>query len=478
MRGGKPNETAVRPHEDLRRIPAVERVLQEPALREESGGALPRPILAEAVREILARRRETLLSGISAPLDPETLARESLGLAREKAAPRLVRVVNAAGVVLHTNLGRAPLAPEAVEAMGRAAGYCNLEYDLAAGSRGHRRDLVEGLLRELTGAEAALVVNNNAAAVLLALAALASGREVVVSRGELVEIGGSFRIPDVLAQSGCTLREVGTTNKTHLRDYERVIGPQTALLLKVHTSNYRVLGFTASVSTGDLVELGRRHGVAVVEDLGSGCLVDLERLGLEHEPTVPEVVAAGVDVVTFSGDKLLGGPQAGLLAGRRDALDACERHPLMRALRPDKVTLAALEATLALYRDPEAALRRVPALALLAADPREVRARAEGLGSALRHVLGHRATIVVREGRSEAGGGSLPLQVLPTWVVEVRRTGRGVSRLEAALRRHRPPVIVRIHEDALVVDPRTLGPGEDEVVVTALAQTFAQEDRE
>ncbi|MEW6487904.1 MAG: L-seryl-tRNA(Sec) selenium transferase [Thermodesulfobacteriota bacterium] len=466
----------MRPHEDLRRIPAVERVLQEPALRGESGAALPRPVLVEAVRDVLAGRRETLLSGICAPLDPETLARESLALAREKTAPHLVRVVNAAGVVLHTNLGRAPLAPEAVEAMGRAAGYCNLEYDLAAGSRGHRRDLVEGLLRELTGAEAALVANNNAAAVLLALAALASGREVVVSRGELVEIGGSFRIPEVLAQSGCALREVGTTNKTHLRDYERVIGPQTALLLKVHTSNYRVLGFTASVSTGDLVELGRRHGVAVVEDLGSGCLVGLEHLGLEHEPTVPEVVAAGVDVVTFSGDKLLGGPQAGLLVGRRDALDACARHPLMRALRPDKVTLAALEATLALYRDPETAWSRVPALSLLGRDPRELRARAEGLATMLRDRLGERAQVTSGEGASEVGGGSLPLQKLPTWLVEVRRPGRGVSRIEAALRRHRPPVIARIHEDALIFDPRTLGPGEDHIVADALAAALGTED--
>jgi L-seryl-tRNA(Ser) seleniumtransferase len=359
--------------------------------------------------------------------------------------------------------------------MGRAARYCNLEYDLAAGGRGHRRDLVAGLLRELTGAEAALVVNNNAAAVLLALAALASGREVVVSRGELVEIGGSFRIPEVLAQSGCTLREVGTTNKTHLRDYERVIEPQTALLLKVHTSNYRVLGFTASVSTGDLVALGRRHGVPVVEDLGSGCLVGLDYLGLEHEPTVPEVVAAGVDVVTFSGDKLLGGPQAGLLVGRRDALDACARHPLMRALRPDKVTLAALEATLALYRDPETVWRRVPALALLGLDPRELRARAEGMATMLRERLGERAQVTSSEGASEVGGGSLPLQKLPTWLVEVRRPDRGVSRLEAALRRHRPPVIARIREDALVFDPRTLGPGEEHIVADALVAALETE---
>ncbi len=463
----------------LRQIPAVERVLQEPELRREAekAGGLPRAVLVGSVREVLERRRQGLLAGEAVDLAPEGVARESLELAMSRAAPRLTSVVNAAGVVLHTNLGRAPLACEALEAMGRAAGYCNLEYDLERGRRGHRHDLVEGLLRELTGAEAALAVNNNAAAVLLALAALARGREVVVSRGELVEIGGSFRIPDVMAQSGCVLREVGTTNKTHLRDYERVLGPETALLLRVHTSNYRIQGFTAAVPTEELVSLGRRHGVPVMEDLGSGCLVDLGRLGLEHEPTVPEVVAAGVDVVTFSGDKLLGGPQAGLLVGRRDAIDACARHPLMRALRPDKVTLAALEATLALYRDPESALQRVPALAMLAADPRELRARAEALAADLRGALGERARVAVREDSSEVGGGSLPLQKLPTWVVEVRREGGGVSRVEAALRRHRPPVIARIQEDALLVDPRTLRPGEEGVVLAALAQAFAEEDR-
>ncbi len=463
--------------EQLRRIPAVERILREPVLRDgERDLGFPRAALTDAVREVLHRRRQSLLAGEPAALDPESVARESLEVTRQRLAPRLVPVVNATGVVLHTNLGRAPLALEAREAMATASGYCNVEYDLAAGRRGDRHDLVEGLLRELTGAEAALAVNNNAAAVLLVLAALARGREVVVSRGELVEIGGSFRIPEVLAQSGCVLREVGTTNKTHLWDYERVIGPETALLLRVHTSNYRILGFTSGVATEDLVALGRRHGVPVVEDLGSGCLVDLGYLGLEHEPRVSEVVAAGVDVVTFSGDKLLGGPQAGLLAGRREALQVCSRHPLMRALRPDKVTLAALAATLALYRDPESALRRVPALAMLAADPRELCARAEALGTSLREALGGRAQVTVRAGTSEAGGGSLPLQKLPTWLVEVGREGRGVSRIEAALRGHRPPVIARIHEDALQLDPRTLGPGEDRIVVAALAEAFDREE--
>ncbi|MHB8765636.1 MAG: L-seryl-tRNA(Sec) selenium transferase, partial [Deferrisomatales bacterium] len=327
------------PRELLRRVPAVERVLQEPAAVAALGAdGLPRAALVQAVRAVLGEARARLRAGEAPDLAPDRLAAASLERARDAVAPRLMRVVNATGVVLHTNLGRAPLAPEAVEAMVRAAGYCNLEYDLARGRRGHRHDAVEGLIRELTGAEAALVVNNNAAAVLLGLAALARGREAVVSRGELVEIGGSFRIPEVMAQSGALLREVGATNKTHLRDYEQALGPETALLLKVHTSNYRVLGFTAEVSLADLAALGRRRDVAVMFDLGSGCLADLGRLGLEAEPTVQEAVAAGADLVTFSGDKLLGGPQAGVLVGRRGAVEACGRHPLMRALRPDKVT--------------------------------------------------------------------------------------------------------------------------------------------
>jgi len=463
--------------EELRRIPSVDRILQEPALREaQESLELPRPVVVEAVRDVLACWRRRVAEGESLSVDVAALAEEVQGLARARLAPRVISVINATGVVLHTNLGRAPLACEALEAMGRAAGYCNLEYDLEKGSRGHRHDLVEGLLRDLTGAEAALVVNNNAAAVLLALAALARGGEVVVSRGELVEIGGSFRVPDVMVQSGCMLREVGTTNKTHLVDYERAIGPETALLMRVHTSNYRILGFTAAVSTQELVSLGQRHGKPVLADLGSGCLVDLGPLGLEREPTVQEAVAAGVDLVTFSGDKLLGGPQAGLLVGRREAVVACARHPLMRALRPDKVTLAALEATLALYRDPQAAPRRVPVLAMLTADPRDLRARAEALAVSLREALAGRARIGVKQESSQVGGGSLPLQKLPTWAVEVRREIGGVSRIEAALRRHRPPVIARIQEDALLLDPRTLRPGEEEIVVAALADAFSQEE--
>ncbi len=454
--------------ERLSRIPAVERVLQDPAVREAlEGGRVPRSVVVPAVRDILDRIRAGVRSG-AVPDVPEAaeVARLALEEVHSRLKPRLVRVVNATGVVLHTNLGRAPLPEEAVHALGRAAGYCNVEYRLDTGRRGHRHEVVEGVLRELTGAEAAAVVNNNAAAVLLGLSALARGREVVVSRGELVEIGGSFRVPEVMTQSGAVLREVGTTNKTHLRDYEQAIGPDTALLLKVHTSNYRIVGFTSAVSTAELVRLARRHGLGVMEDLGSGCLVDLDLPGAAREPTVQEVVEAGVDLVTFSGDKLLGGPQAGILLGRREAVEACTRHPLMRALRPDKLTLAALEATLALYRDPGKALARIPVLAALQIDPGELRMRAESLAGALRGVLGERAGVGVVPDVSKVGGGALPLAELPTHVVEIR-PARGVEEAAAALRRHDPPVVVRVRDDALVVDPRTLRPDEDPVVVSA-----------
>jgi len=467
----------VDPRQALRKIPAVERVLQEPAVRDclEAGG-LPRAAVVDSVRQVLDAARRRTLAGEATETDPHRIAAQSLERARAHVAPRLIPVINATGVVLHTNLGRAPLAPEAVEAMGRAAGYCNLEYDLERGQRGNRHDSVERVLRELTGAEAALVVNNNAAAVLLALTAVAQGREVVVSRGELVEIGGAFRVPDVMAQSGARLREVGATNKTRIADYEAAAGEETALLLKVHTSNYRILGFTAEVSLTELVALGRRRGVAVMEDLGSGALVDLSRFGIEPEPTVQHAVASGADLVTFSGDKLLGGPQAGILLGRRAAVDACERHPLMRALRPDKVTLAALEATLALYRDPERAARRVPALSMLLESGSDIRIRAQALAGALASALGGRARVAVREDMSEAGGGSLPLAKLPTWVVELRSERPGISRVEAGLRSSIPPVIARIHEDALLLDPRTIRAGEDRLVVEALGRVFAAEE--
>jgi L-seryl-tRNA(Ser) seleniumtransferase len=461
-------------NEILRALPAVERALQEPVLKQAvEAGEVPRSLAVAAVREVLEELRHLALAGGKVKTSAEAVAVTALERARERAKPTLKRVINATGVVLHTNLGRAPLAPEAVEAMQRAAGYCNLEYDLKRGVRGYRHDAVRELLCELTGAESALVVNNNAAAVLLVLTALCRGREVVVSRGQLVEIGGAFRVPDVMAQSGATLREVGTTNKTRLADYESAVGPDTAALLKVHTSNYRVLGFVEEVPLDALVALGRRQNIRVIEDLGSGLLGEIGPLGGEIEPDVRRSVEAGADVVTFSGDKLLGGPQAGIVVGRREAVAACEAHPLMRALRPDKVTLAALEATLALYRDPERAARSIPTLRMLREPLESLDARARVLAERVKAKLPSELSVAVEDDLSEAGGGSLPLAKLPTRVVAVRSPAGGVARAEARLRACDPPVIARVREDALVLDPRTLADDEFDAVASALAFAFS-----
>jgi len=390
------------------------------------------------VREALAHAREEIAAGV----DPGDLTERVLELAAAHVAPSLRRAINATGVVLHTNLGRAPLATAALERVREvAAGYSNLEYDLATGSRGSRQDHLAALLRRLTGAEDALVVNNNAAAVLLALAALAEGREVVVSRGELIEIGDGFRIPDVLARSGARLVEVGTTNRTRAADYEAMVGPETAAILRVHQSNFRVVGFTERPPLSELAGVARRNAVALVDDLGSGSLVPLE-----DEPLVTDSLAAGVDLVTFSGDKLLGGPQAGIVLGRAELVDLLRRHPLQRALRPDKLTLAALEGTLLLYADPERALTEVPALRALGEPLERVRERAERLAA----LVGGR----VVETTACAGGGALPLHELPSaaCAVELEQA--------SALRLADPPVIAVVRDELTLLDCRTI-PDED-----------------
>ncbi|TAL15969.1 L-seryl-tRNA(Sec) selenium transferase [bacterium] len=453
----------------LRKIPAVEKVLQTPALLGLAGEReIPRTVLIRAVRETLEELRKSALAGGKIDTNLDAVAGLCALRAEKLNIPAMRRVINAAGIVLHTNLGRAPLAKAAIEAMKEAAGYCNLEYDLEKGSRGHRHDLVAGLLGELTGAEAALVVNNNAAAVLLVLGALARGREVIVSRGELVEIGGAFRIPEVMAQSGAVLREVGSTNKTRLADYEAAIGPDTAMLLKVHTSNYRVLGFTEEVTLENMTALGKKYGLITANDLGSGLFFDVGATGGDFEPSVFDTVATGADIVTFSGDKLLGGPQAGIIVGSEAAVGACRKHPLMRALRPDKVTLAALEATLRLYRDPERAKREIPALRMMLASEGELKTAAERIAVAVRGFAPRGVEVSVISETSEAGGGSLPLACFPTWAVAIELQGGGISKLEETLRRGSPPVIARVKEDALLIDPRTLLPGEEEEVIKAL----------
>jgi L-seryl-tRNA(Ser) seleniumtransferase len=370
---------------------------------------------------------------------------------------RLRRVINATGIVLHTNLGRAPLCEEAVERIAEVArGYSNLEYDLDKGQRGLRYDHVDRILCTLSAAEDSLVVNNNAAAVLLVLNTLAEGREVVVSRGELIEIGGEFRIPDIMKKSGAVLREVGTTNRTRLSDYETAISADTGLILKVHPSNYRIVGFTESVALPDLVALGKRRAVPVMDDLGSGCFLPLDRFGLDKEPTIPETIATGVDVVTFSGDKLLGGPQAGIILGRRDILREVKKNSLNRALRIDKFTLAALEATLLHYLVPEHATVRLRALRSLTEPVSEVARRAKRLLRLLRRVAPTGMVLSLKKGTSLAGGGSLPSAEIPTFHIAARSAVMSTSTLEQLLRGLPVPIIARICDDTLLLDLRTI----------------------
>ena len=402
--------------------------------------------MVAAVRSALERAREEIRAGA----DPGDLAdRVESELAAARGA-RLRRVINATGVIVHTNLGRAPLARDALERVGSvAAGYSNLEYDIDDAARGSRQDHVAPILRRLTGAEAALVVNNNAGAVLLALAALAEGRDVLVSRGELIEIGDGFRIPDVLARSGARLREVGTTNRTRAADYDRAIGPETALLLRVHQSNFRVVGFTEQPRLEELVRIGRTHGIPVVDDLGSGVLVELE-----GEPSARDALSMGADLVCFSGDKLLGGPQAGIIVGRADLVEKLRRHPLQRALRADKLTLAALEGTLALYLDPERAAREIPVLRMLGEPLEAVRGRADRLADL--------ADGEVEPTVGRVGGGALPLAELPSFACAVE------EELAMPLREGGPPIVGILRDGRLLLDCRTLTDDEVDEVAAAI----------
>ena len=370
---------------------------------------------------------------------------------------RLRRVVNATGVVLHTNLGRSPLCREAVERVVEVSrGYSNLEFDLLRGERGLRYDHIRDLLCLLTGAEDALVVNNNAAAVLLVLNSLAEGKEAIVSRGELIEIGGEFRIPDVMEKSGGRLREVGTTNRTRLKDYETAIGPETGLILKVHTSNFKIIGFTEEVSATELAALGKKYAIPVMDDLGSGCLIDLERYGLSREPTVSLVLESGVDVVTFSGDKLLGGPQAGLILGKRTIIERIRRNPLNRALRIDKLTLAALEGTMMQYLNSHGCMTELPALKALTEDAAAVRARARRIKSQFERLLDARLIVSLQAGDAMAGGGSLPGEKIPTTLVGLRMDGLSSGALESRLRGLDVPIIARIEAESVLLDARTI----------------------
>ena len=450
----------------LRQIPKVDELMKQPRLQELCG-SVPAQKVTEAVRQILDELRASILNGSIEELpDMAGLCAQVVAVANKKAEYSLRKVINATGIILHTNLGRACISDRAAAAACEVAkSYSTLEYNLEAGRRGTRYSHVEELLCRLTGAESALVVNNNAAAVLLILSDMAQGGQVITSRGELVEIGGSFRVPDIMEACGAELKEVGTTNKTHLRDYDRAITEKTRALMKVHTSNYRIVGFSETPSLPELVQLGHERGLPVIEDLGSGSLVDLQQFGIYDEPSVQDSVRAGVDVVSFSGDKLLGGPQAGIIVGRKKIVDSLKKHPLTRAMRVDKMTLAALEATLRNY---DAGLTaEIPTLAMLAATPDQLKAKAEILRG-LMVDAGIAAEVVPTEG--QVGGGSVPTQMLKSFAVAVQPKAVNLDQLETNLRLGSPAIVGRINHDRFLLDVRTLRESDFADIVKAVGE--------
>jgi L-seryl-tRNA(Ser) seleniumtransferase len=456
----------------LRKIPAVDRLLMSPALKEASR-TYPRNLILKAIHQVLDELRSGIQQGQVfeevTGLSVESVSTQAVKRLELLSGPSLRPVINATGIVVHTNLGRSILADSALRKFRAVAGgYSNLEYDLDQGKRGSRYVHVEEILKELTSAEGAMVVNNNAAAVLISLETLAKGREVVVSRGQLVEIGGSFRIPDVMRKSGARMVEVGTTNKTHLSDYEEVIGPDTALLLKVHTSNFQIMGFTEEVPLSELVKLGERYGIPVMEDLGSGCLVDFSKYGLIEEPTVQNALAQGAGLVTFSGDKLLGGPQTGIILGRKDLVDAIKRNQLGRALRVDKLTLFALEETLRLYRDERAAIREIPTLKMICQPYKSLVRKAERLLKLTERLNTRHFSLELMNGGSKVGGGALPLLELPSRVLCLVPGTFSSQFIEGWLRSYDPPIITRLERERVLLDVRTIQERELKTVAKAI----------
>lgn len=455
----------------LKHLPAVQTVLESDSL-EAWRSRLPRSRIVNVIRRVLDEERKAVLRGGREVRPSSSLENAVIELLDQIGQPEPRPLINATGVIIHTNLGRVPLAPEVAERVRMAAAnYCSLELDLDTGHRGDRHRAVARRMRELTGAEETLVVNNNAAAVLLALDTWARGKTVAVSRGELVEIGGAFRIPEVLQKSGAELMEVGTTNKTRIQDYERAISEGASILLKVHPSNYRILGFTESVSARSLVHLGRRHGVPVLYDLGSGRLLDNQVPDWVEEPALKEVVSEDLDAITFSGDKLLGGPQAGLIIGRRDMLHPMAQNPLMRALRPDKMTLAALDACLEMYQQEEG--HRLPVWEMIVEKADTIKDRTE---KALQAINRKEIDLEVSAQPTEAevGGGSLPLTRIPSWGVYLRSRKLSIIALGRALRMQDPPCVGRIQQDALILDFRTTGAGREEEIASALEKACKQ----
>lgn len=457
----------------FRLIPKVDEILEYDKIKELLEH-MPRKLVVDSIREEIDSLRKDIMEN---KVDEEEVNRRIKILvdlvierSNKKASYKLKRVVNATGVILHTNLGRALINKEVMEnVVDIASNYSNLEFDIEKGERGSRYSHLKEILVEITGAEDAMVVNNNAAAVLLVLSTMAKGREVIVSRGELIEIGGSFRIPDVMEQSGATLKAVGTTNKTHLYDYENAINENTAALMKVHTSNYRVLGFTSSVSTEELYTLKEKYDIPLIEDLGSGVLVDLSQFGLEYEPTVQDSIKRGVDIVTFSGDKLLGGPQAGIIVGKKKYIDEMKKNPLTRAFRVDKFCIAALEATLRLYLDQRVALEKIPTLKMLSMTLDELEGKAKRLhGELTNRIKNENCSFQIVDSYSEVGGGSLPLEKLPTKCIMISLKGLSTAEFEKALREYDIPIITRIYKDNIFMDLRTVREDEFHIIADGI----------
>ncbi len=459
----------------LSSLPSVDEILKsEKGLQWQE--SFPRRYVLQAIREIIEHTRQLILKDEIKEISMEALLPEIQTKIEKLSSFSLKPVINATGVVIHTNLGRSVLSEEILENVKKVAcGYSNLEYDLEKGQRGKRYSHIQRLLNEITGAESSLIVNNNAAAVFVCLTALAKGKEVIVSRGELVEIGGSFRVPDVMSASGAILREVGTTNKTHLHDYEKAINENTALLLKVHQSNFRTIGFTKQVEIEDLMTLRRKHNIPVMFDLGSGCLIDLKPYGVHIEPTVQDIVKSGCDIVTFSGDKLLGGPQGGIITGKTDLIERISKNPLMRAMRIDKLTLSAFEAVLMHYLDEEKAKREIPTLKMLLQNVNEIKARAKKIAMRLhKKIKEDIANIEVMADSSQSGGGALPEIEFKTFVVAIKPKKLSVNKLEERLRHGNPPIIARIKEDALIVDARTVMNRKIEALIKGIEGAFKQ----
>lgn len=460
-------------------IPKVDELLENEAIKSLMGG-MPRKIVVDSIREEIDLLRQNIRDNLHKEEEVIHRINNLPNLikirARKKDSFKLRRVINGTGVVIHTNIGRSLISQEVMDNVKEiAVNYSNLEYDLERGERGERYSHLKELIVEITGGEDAMVVNNNAAAVLLVLSSLAKGKEVIVSRGELIEIGGSFRIPDVMEQSGAILRAVGTTNKTHLWDFENAINEETAALMKVHTSNYRILGFTSSVTAEELYPLKKKYNLPLIEDLGSGVLVDLSRFGLEYEPTVQDSIKKGVDIVTFSGDKLLGGPQAGIIVGKKEYIDIMKKNPLTRAFRVDKFTLSALEATLKLYIDEDEAVKKIPTLRMLSMGIDELENRAKSLYNKIIENIdidSEGCKLEIVDSYSEVGGGSLPLEKIPTKCIKISFEDKDIIALERALREYEIPIITRVYKESLFIDLRTIRDEELNIVADGLSFGF------